>query len=77
VEPLPPELLPTVPHVVFGIFNLAIPNIIAWGVVIGAVLLAAWVRLPRFFEPAPPAAKEIRDEPNATSAQLSEEKPDL
>jgi hypothetical protein len=77
VEPLPPELLPVVPHVVFGIFNLAIPNIIAWGVVIGAVLLAAWARLPKFFEPAPPAAKEAEDESNATGAQLSQEKPDL
>lgn len=77
MEPLPPELLPTVPHVVFGIFNLAIPNIIAWGVVLGAVLLAAWARLPKFFEPAPPVAKETGDEPDATSAQLFEEKPDL
>jgi hypothetical protein len=67
MEPLPPELLPTVPHVVFGIFDLAIPNIVAWGVVIAAVLLAAWVRLPKFFEPEAQALKEDTNESDATS----------
>jgi hypothetical protein len=49
MEKLPPELLSTVPHVTFLIFNLAIPNIIAWGVVIVALSLAAWARLPKLF----------------------------
>lgn len=48
---LPPEMLPAVPHVVFGVFNLAIPNIIVWLVAIGILFLAAWARLPRVFEP--------------------------
>ena len=49
VEPLPPQLLPTVPHVTFSIFNMAIPNIIAWAAVIGVFFLAAWARLPKIF----------------------------
>ena len=48
---LPPDLLPAVPHVTFGIFNLAIPNIIAWLAVVVIFIGAAWLRLPRFFEP--------------------------
>jgi hypothetical protein len=48
---LSPELLPTVPHITFGIFNLAIPNIIAWLAIIVIVVAAAWARLPKFFEP--------------------------
>ena len=51
MEPLPPELLPVVPHITFGIFDLAIPNIIMWLTVIVALLIAAWIRLPKFFEP--------------------------
>jgi len=49
--PLPPEMLPTVPHVVFSIFNLAIPNLIAWGLVVVAFVVAVAARLPRLFEP--------------------------
>ncbi|HEX3000486.1 MAG TPA: hypothetical protein VHR86_09660 [Armatimonadota bacterium] len=48
---VPPELLPAVPHVTFSVFNLAIPNILAWGAVIVVFLAAAWARLPRYFEP--------------------------
>ncbi len=48
---LSPELLPTVPHITFGIFNLAIPNIIAWLTVIVIFVAAVWVRLPKFLEP--------------------------
>jgi hypothetical protein len=50
---LPAQSLPAVPHVVFGIFNLAIPNILAWAVLLGVFLGAAWARLPSLFEPAP------------------------
>jgi hypothetical protein len=50
---LPPQLLPAVPHVTFGIFNLAIPNIIAWLVIVVTFPVAAWLRLPKFFEPGP------------------------
>jgi hypothetical protein len=46
---LPPEMLPAVPHIAFLIFNWTIPNMIAWGVVIAAFFLAAWLRLPRIF----------------------------
>ena len=51
MEPLPPELLRTVPHVTFCVFNLAIPNIIVWAVLILDFVLAAWARLPKIFEP--------------------------
>jgi hypothetical protein len=50
MEPLPPELLPAVPHIVFGVFNLAIPNIVIWGVLILGFVLACWARLPRILE---------------------------
>jgi hypothetical protein len=48
---LPPEMLPAVPHVVFGVFDLATPNLIVWLIAIGIFLIAAWARLPKFFEP--------------------------
>lgn len=51
MQPLPPEMLPAVPHVAFSIFNFAIPNIIAWAVAIILVLITAWARLPKIFEP--------------------------
>ncbi len=50
MNPLVTQTLPAVPHVVFGIFNLAIPNIIFWGVVIVLFAVAAWARLPKFIE---------------------------
>ncbi len=50
--PLATERLPAVPHVVFGIFNLAIPNLIAWAVLVIVFAAAAWFRLPRFVEHA-------------------------
>jgi len=53
MELLPTQMLPAVPHVVFGIFDLAIPNLFAWGVSIAVFFLAAWGRLPRIFEPEP------------------------
>jgi len=46
---LPPEMLSTVPHVTFSIFNLAIPNIIAWATVIIIFFVAVWLRLPKIF----------------------------
>jgi hypothetical protein len=52
MEQLPAQLLPAVPHIVLGIFDLAIPNLIAWGTIIVLFFVAAWARLPRFFEPA-------------------------
>lgn len=50
MPPLPPQMLPAVPHVSFGIFNFALPDIIAWLSVLVIVLLAASIRLPGFFE---------------------------
>ncbi|HUX19669.1 MAG TPA: hypothetical protein VMW69_00430 [Spirochaetia bacterium] len=44
------QTLPAVPHVVFGIFNLAIPNIIFWAIAIVVFFVGAWVRLPKFIE---------------------------
>ncbi|MGD8584180.1 MAG: hypothetical protein PVH65_02315 [Chloroflexota bacterium] len=52
MELLPAQLLPAVPHIVFGIFDLAIPNLMAWGIVAVLFLVAAWVRLPQFFNAA-------------------------
>ena len=49
MDKLAPEMLPAVPHVTFWIFNLAIPNIIAWAAVIGVFFIAAWCRLPKIF----------------------------
>lgn len=51
VEPLTPQMLSAVPHVSFSIFDFAIPDIIVWPSVFLIVLLAAWIRLPGFFEP--------------------------
>jgi hypothetical protein len=51
VESLPTQLLPAVSHIQFSIFNLAIPNIAAWGALVLAFAAAAWLRLPRIFEP--------------------------
>lgn len=50
MEQLPTQLLPAVPHITFGIFNLAIPNLIAWSIIIVIFFVAAWARLPKFFE---------------------------
>ena len=50
MEPLPAEAMRAVPHVSFWVFNLAIPNIIVWGVLILGFVVAAWARLPRIFE---------------------------
>ena len=49
MEDLPPETLSVVPHVTFLIFNLTIPNIIAWIVIVASVFLASWARLPKIF----------------------------
>lgn len=49
MQPLPPELLPTVPSVSFWIFNMAIPNIILVAVIIIFFFVAAWRRLPKIF----------------------------
>jgi len=51
VQPLPPQMLPAVPHVSFSIFNFAVPDIVAWLSVFVIVLLAAWIRLSGLFEP--------------------------
>jgi hypothetical protein len=49
---LPVQMLPAVQHIIFGIFNLAIPNIIAWGILVIVFILAVWSRAPHVFEPA-------------------------
>jgi hypothetical protein len=51
VGALPTELLPTVPHIQFSIFNLAIPDIAVWAVLLSVFAVALWARLPRVFEP--------------------------
>lgn len=51
MEPLPAQLLPVTAHVVFGIFSLAILNMVAWVALFVVFFVAAWMRLPRIFEP--------------------------
>jgi hypothetical protein len=41
---------PAVPHVVFGIFNLAWPNIAFWVLVVVVFVVASWARMPTFME---------------------------
>jgi hypothetical protein len=52
VHPLPPELLPGVPHFTFSLlrvpFTIAWPNLIAWLVIIAAFVAGAWARIPRW-----------------------------
>lgn len=50
--PLPTQLLPAVPHVIFSVFDLALPNIVAWALIDAILLIAAWARLPSVLEPA-------------------------
>jgi hypothetical protein len=52
MQPLPPEAMSAVPHVVFSVFDLAIPNIAVWLALIAGFGLAMWTRLPRVFEAA-------------------------
>ncbi|MDE2360730.1 MAG: hypothetical protein KGL70_15270 [Betaproteobacteria bacterium] len=40
------ETLPVVPHIVFGIFDLAIPNLIFWIAVIFVFFAGCWARMP-------------------------------
>ena len=42
------ETLPVVPHIVFGIFNQAIPNLIFWVAVSVAFFAGCWARMPNF-----------------------------
>lgn len=44
------ETLPAVPHVVFGMFNLGIPNIIFWVAVIVVFFVGTRARMPKFME---------------------------
>jgi hypothetical protein len=39
-----------VPHVVFGIFNLAWPNIAIWVLIVIVFAVACWARMPKFME---------------------------
>ena len=41
VQLLPPQTLPAVPYVSFSVFNLAIPNIVAWVLVFAIVVVRA------------------------------------
>ena len=41
---------PPVPHVAFGWFNLAWPNVAFWALVIIVFAAATWARMPRFME---------------------------
>jgi hypothetical protein len=49
-QELPTQALSAVPHFAFSIFNVGVPNLIFWGLVVVAFFAAAWLRLPRLFE---------------------------
>ncbi len=49
-QELPTQLLSAVPHFTFSIFNVAIPNLIAWSLLVVVFVAALWSRLPRFLE---------------------------
>lgn len=61
MNPLPAQQLAAVPHVVFGIFNLAIPNILAWAVIVVVFIAAVWLRMPRVFEPVAGKEEVLRE----------------
>lgn len=61
MQNLPIQSLPAVPHLVFGIFNLAIPDLIFWIAVIVAFVAGCWARMPKFMEHGH-AAHEAKDE---------------
>lgn len=44
------ETMPAVPHFVFGIFNLGVPNIIFWVAVIIVFIVGSRARMPKFME---------------------------
>lgn len=50
MQSLPTQLLPAVPHIVFSVFDLALPNVVAWAAIDLTLLLAAWIRIPAFLE---------------------------
>lgn len=54
-QPLPAAELPPVPnvdvHILGPTFDLAVPDIIMWGLVLASVLLFSQLRLPSWFEP--------------------------
>ncbi len=64
IEVIPTQQLPAVPHLIFGIFNLSIPDLIAWIIVIGGFFLAAWLRLPKIFE-----GRENQNEPDKKNSR--------
>ena len=47
---LPAQLLAAVAHFDYGIFNVALPNLIAIVLLIVVFFGAAWARLPHIFE---------------------------
>lgn len=53
MEPLPTQLLEAAPYVKFGIFNLTLPNIIAWLAAVVILFVAMWWRMPKVFESKP------------------------
>jgi hypothetical protein len=63
-QELPTQALSAVPHLTFSIFNIAIPNLVAWVAVLVVFLVGAWARLPRSFE-RPEVAERMRQQMNS------------
>ena len=57
---IPTSLLASVPHVDFGIFNLAWPNVVVWAGLLVVLLAAAWLRMPVLFEPLRTDEERVR-----------------
>jgi hypothetical protein len=60
-QELPAQLLPAVHHLTFSIFNVGIPNLIMWGVVVVLFFVGGWLRLFRLFEG--PRGDQLSGEP--------------
>ncbi len=56
------ENLPAVPHVVFGVFNLAVPDLLFWIAVIVVFFVGCWARMPKFMEHGSSAPDRRADE---------------
>jgi hypothetical protein len=60
MDQIPTSLMASVPHVVFGIFNLALPNVIVWAGLIAVLGTASWLRIPGIFEPVSTTEDRVR-----------------
>ncbi len=68
-QELPTQLLPAVPHFTFSIFNIAIPNLIAWILVVVVFFAAVRARLPHWLERPEPTVPIASDDESQEGRQ--------